>query len=219
MPLPRLLRRSAFAVAFTTLAVLSPSVHADDVPAPPGWKVSTRSPETAVFYRYVEQAHAREYRGVGDVDAPPGTVFAVVTDVEAHPKFMPFTIESTIVQRRSPTELVAHQVISPPMISARDAYMVIVTTPGSGPTDTWKSAWHAVPDFGPELPGRVRLQVAEGTWLFEPLDGGARTHITYTALTNIGGSVPGWMADMSTGSVVKDLFAAIRKRVRALSAS
>jgi hypothetical protein len=189
---------------------------ADDVQPQPGWKVDSRSGDVAIFYQDNAQAHARAYQAVGDVDGPPNAVYAVVTDVPAHPRFMPFTTEAAIVQRVSPLEVIAYEVINPPLISRRDAYFRIVLTPGSSPTTVWKSAWTALPDFQPERSGYVRLHIAEGSWLFEPLDGGARTRVTYTSLTNVGGTVPGWMANMSSASVMRKMYGAIRKRVKEL---
>ncbi len=187
--------------------------YADDARPQPGWTEAVRSPEIVIFYQDNERAHARAFQAIGEVDAPPDAVFRVVTNVEDHPRFMPFTKESTIVQRTSPNDVVVYQVVSPPLVSDRDAYFHITTTPGASPTSVWRSAWIAVPDFGPERSGRVRMRIAEGTWLFEPLDGGTRTRLTYNALTNIGGSVPGWMTNSSSLSVMKKMYAAIRKRV------
>ena len=214
MPRPALLRSSSAALAVALSLACATVCLADDVQPQPGWKVDSRSGDVAIFYQENAQAHARAYQAVGDVDAPPGAVYAVVTDVPAHPRFMPFTTEAAVVQRVSPQEVIAYEVISPPLISRRDAYFRIILTPGASPTTVWKSAWTAVPDYQPERSGYVRLHIAEGTWLFEPLDGGARTRVTYTSLTNVGGSVPGWMANMSSSSVMRKMYGAIRKRVK-----
>jgi hypothetical protein len=205
-------RSSAFLVL--VLSVCWAGVcRADGVSTPLGWKEASRSRDLAIFYQQNDTAHARAYQAVGDVDAPPGVVYGVVTDVQAQPTFMPFIKESTILRRLSATETLVYQVISPPLISSRDTIFRITTTPGSSPTSVWRSAWTAIPDFQPERRGFVRLRIAEGTWVFEPLDGGRRSRVTYTSLTNIGGSVPGWMANMSTTTVIGDLYGAVRKRV------
>jgi hypothetical protein len=203
----------ALAAALVAIEVAAPSpARADDAASAP-WSLDSRSPSAVIYTRDDARAHARAFKGVGEVDAPPGVVFAVVTDVEAHPAFMPFITRSTIVQRLSPTETIVHQVISPPVIGTRDAFFRITNSPGATPASTCGSTWVAVPDYAPEREGFVRLRVAEGSWLFEPLDGGARSRVTYTSLTNVGGAVPGWMANTQTASVIRDMYDAIRKRV------
>jgi hypothetical protein len=211
--------RSLFAILAVVLSLASATVsRADDDQPQPGWKVASRSRDLVIFYQDNDRAQARAYQAVFEMDASPDAVYGVVTDVEAHPRFMPFTTESTIVQRVSPNEVIVHQVISPPVVGSRDAYFRILTTPGASPNAVWKSAWTAVPDFAPERHGYVRLRIAEGNWLFEPLEGGRRTRVTYTALTNVGGSVPGWMANMSSVSVIGKMYDAIRKRVHDVGA-
>ena len=183
------------------------------VHTPTGWREDIRSPEIVLFYRDNDKAQAREYQGVGDVDAPPDVVFAVVTDVEAHPKFMPYTKESKIVEHINANEVIAYQVIAAPLVSERDYFLHIKLIPGASPATVWRSEWNAVPDYKPEAKGLVRMRIAEGYWLFEPLDGGKRTRVTYTSLTNIGGSIPGWIVNMSNKGIIPKIFESVRKRV------
>jgi len=206
--------RWCLALVILVVVMWSGSIgHADDTRAPAGWSEASRSRDLTIFYQDNDRAHARAFQAVGDVNAPPDAVFAVVTDVEAHPRFMPFIKESRIIQRLGPNDVLVYQVISPPLVSNRDAVLHVVTTPGSSPTSIWRSSWTAVPDALPERSGHVRLRIAEGTWLLEPLDGGTRTHVTYTALTNVGGSIPSWMSNSSSLSVLKTMYDAIRRRV------
>lgn len=188
--------------------------RAIDVQPQPGWQEATRSDDIAIFYREDATAKAREFQAVIDVDATPKAVYDVVTDVEAHPKFIPFTKSSKIVERLNAREVIAYQVLSPPLVSDRDYYLHIKVTPGTSPTESvWKSEWFAVPEYGPEQEGLVRMRIAQGTWLFTPLDGGTRTRITYTSLTAIGGSIPEWIANRSSLSVLPKMLHAIRKRL------
>ena len=182
------------------------------------WTEAERSRDLVISYRDDPTVHARAYQAVGEVRAPPRDDFNVVTNVAEHPRFMPFIKESTIVRRVSADETIVYQVVSPPFVSDRDAYFdITVTTPASpaSPTAVWKSVWTAVPDFGPERSGRVRMRVAEGSWLFEPIAGGTWTRLTYTSLASVGGNVPEWMTHSSSVSVVQKMYTAIRARVAA----
>jgi len=213
--------RQAFlaAVLCASVAPLH-SARALDGAVPPGWSEARRDKELILFYQDNEKAKARAFQAIGEANAPPSAVYAAVTDVEAHPKFMPFTKESRILKRLNELEVIAYQVISPPMINERDSCLHIKLTPGSSATgDVWRSEWNEVAECPAEKQGLIRLPVAEGNWLFEPLDGGKRTRITYTSLTSIGGAVPGWIANMSTSNIIPDIFKAVRKRVADLAAA
>jgi hypothetical protein len=59
----------------------------------------------------------------------------------------------------------------------------------------------------------VRVTVNEGSWLLEPLDGGARTRATYRLLTDPGGSVPGFAADLANREALPGVLQAVRRAV------
>jgi hypothetical protein len=205
------LRPAVIVVALCACLGSFSRARALDGALPAGWSEASRNKEMILFYKDNDKAKARAFQAIGEANAPPASVYAAVTDVEAHTK---------ILKHLNDLEVIAYQVISPPMIAERDSCLHIKLTPGSAATgDVWRSEWNEVSECPAEKPGLVRLPVAEGTWLFEPLDGGKRTRITYTALTSIGGSVPGWIANMSTTSIIPKIFEAVKKRVSDLAAA
>jgi hypothetical protein len=46
----------------------------------------------------------------------------------------------------------------------------------------------------------------------EPISGGSRTRLTYTLLTNPGGMIPDFVANMSNTVAIPKLFKAVMKR-------
>ena len=68
------------------------------------------------------------------------------------------------------------------------------------------------PEVQPEVKGVVRIKLNEGSWLATPLDGGTRTRLTYTLLTNPGGLIPDFVANMSNTTAIPELFKAVGKR-------
>ena len=62
---------------------------------------------------------------------------------------------------------------------------------------------------------RVRVEINEGSWLFEPLDSGKRTRVTYQLLTDPGGSVTAWVANQANKTAVPDVMRALRKAATA----
>jgi hypothetical protein len=182
-------------------------------PPPAGWTEASRNKDLTIFYQESSRTNSRAYRAVGEADVTPEAAFKVVADVDSFTQFMPFTKESRVVKRLSPTELIAYQRIAAPMIAERDFDIDVKHQIGSPANKgVYKSEWSTHPNFEPEKPGIVRIPVAEGSWILEPLDGGKRTRITYTSLTAVGGSIPGWMTNMSNESLIPNIFESVRKR-------
>jgi hypothetical protein len=205
-------RLLAFAVLVA--ALLPTRTQAVNAPLPPGWTEASRTDEVIIFYKENEQAHGRDVLAYTEVDAPPEAVYKVVTDFESYPKYMPYTKELKILRRLSTTEMITYQLLALPWVSDRDFYLQVKLSPGSAATGgVFKSQWFAVPDYRAEREGVVRMRVNEGSWTFEPLDGGKRTRIVYSLLTNLGGSIPNWLVNRSNINVIPNLFKAVRGRL------
>ena len=76
----------------------------------------------------------------------------------------------------------------------------------------FKIGWEAVPEAQPEVEGVVRVKLNEGSWLATPLNGGKRTRLTYTLLTNPGGLIPAFVVNLSNTIAIPELFEAVKKR-------
>ena len=61
-------------------------------------------------------------------------------------------------------------------------------------------------------PGKVRVTIATGNWLFESLQGGKATRVTYTIRTDPGGSIPSWIANRANRKAVPDVMRAVFKQ-------
>jgi hypothetical protein len=197
------------------ITLLSPALAlALDVPTPAGWTEGKRSDTFALFYRDNEELHTREILAHTEIEATPEAVFKVVTDFERWPQFMPTTKAVKIVKRTSADEFVMYELISPPLVSDRDFYLQVKLTHGTPANGgVFKSQWTCLPDFGPTQEGIIRMRVNEGSWTYAPIDGGKRTRITYLQVSHPGGSIPNWIVNRSTLSVIPDLFKAVRKRL------
>lgn len=207
------MRRIARVASMLVAAALPCAARAADPVAPAGWTEASRNKDVTIYYQESERAQARAYRAVGEADVTPEAAFKVIQDIENFSKFMPFTKESRILKRLSTTEFIAYQRIAPPMIAERDFDIDVKHQFGCPETKgVYKSEWTTHQNFEPEKPGVVRMPIAEGSWVFEPLDGGKRTRITYTSLSAVGGSIPGWITNMSNESLIPNIFDSVRKR-------
>jgi len=208
------MRRSGFMLALGLSLLPLAAARGLDAPKPgPDWEQARKDNELVIYYRDAPTAEARDLRATGEVNAAPEVVFNAVTDFENYPKFMPYTKEARIVQRVSDNVVLGYSLLNPPLVSARDYCIQLTFTKGSEANGgVFKSEWTAKPSAVPVRDGTVRVQVNNGSWLMEPIDGGHRTRVTYSLFTNPGGSIPRWLANMSNTTAIPELFKAVRKR-------
>ena len=60
--------------------------------------------------------------------------------------------------------------------------------------------------------GIVRLSTLQGSWLLEPIRGGAATHARYHVQIDLAGSVPKWMVSGGAAKNIPKLFDGLRKQ-------
>lgn len=153
----------------------------------------------------------KEMRGIGDIDAPPERVLAVLDDIERYPEFMPPTKVARLMQREG-AHAYYYMEIAPPVVANRD-YCIRVGMERSE-SGRLRSYWFVDnTECVPERRGVVRVQSNDGEWLLEPIDGGRRTHVTYRCHIEVGGAVPAWMVNRVSASELPNIFAAVKKVV------
>lgn len=188
------------------------SSQALDMNSPgPGWTETYDRNGLVVFMKDVQADH--EIIAVSEVDAPPETVFNVVSDFEHYPDFMPYVEESRVLSRKNDREVITYARVAPSFVSKRDYPLKVRMTRGSTANGgIFKVEWTAYPEAQPEIEGVVRIKLNEGSWVAEPLDGGKRTQLTYRVLTNPGGLIPDFVVSMSNTVAIPELFEAVKKR-------
>lgn len=201
-------------IFFALLFVLARPGQAIDAESPgAGWKEANRKKDIVIFTRDNPKAGAREIHAVSEVDAAPEVVFRVVGDFENYAKFMPYVKESKILETKGPTLLYVYALLSPPLVSDRDYAIEVKRTAGSDANGgVYTSAWTSKSEMQPERDGVVRVKLNTGSWTIEPLDGGARSRLTYRLLTHPGGSIPDWIANKSNTIAIPDLMKAVKGR-------
>lgn len=193
------------------VALPATALATDDGGPGPGWTQANRNPEIAIYTRD-GHAGAREVYAVAELDADPADVFAVLIDYERYTEFMPYTAETTVLERSDASHLAVYQRITPPLVDPRDYVMeVSLSLPASG-QDAYTSHWSSTPDAVPQRDGCVRVRVNSGSWSAEPLPDG-RTRLVHRLQTHPGGSIPTWVANRSNTIVIPEMFRAIRRRV------
>ena len=197
----------AVAAVFTTS-----SAQALDVKSPGAdWTEAYRTDELVIFTKDVGED--REIIATAEVAAPPEVVFKVLSDFEHYRDFMPYVEESRVLIRKGDNEAVTYARIAPPFVSERDYPLKVRMTRGSPSNGgVFMVEWTANPEAEPEVEGVVRVKLNEGSWLAAPLNGGKRTRLTYTLLTNPGGLIPPFVVNLSNTIAIPELFEAVKKR-------
>ena len=208
----KLIRGCATAGLIVLLWCVIPLGWSLDVQRPgTGWTEAYRSAELVIFTKDVEKG--RRIVAIAEVDARPEVVFNVVNDFDHYPEFMPYVIESRVLSRNGDSEVVAYNRIAPPFVAERDYPLKFRMTRGSlANGGVFRSEWTASPEAEPEVEGVVRIRLNDGSWVAEPISGGSRTRLTYTLLTNPGGLIPDFVANMSNTVAIPKLFKAVMKR-------
>ncbi len=178
------------------------------------WKQVADQDGVVICSRFRTGSTLEELRAVGEVDARPGSVFAVVNDPEAYPDFMPYTSECRILQRTQ-NGTVTYQRLDFPLINDRDYTLRSVHSKIARPDGVaYRLRWKQANDLGPApKPGVQRVKICEGSWVIEPTSVG-RSRLTYTVYSGTGGSIPAFLAVAGSRVAIRKIFDAIRKEVR-----
>ena len=177
------------------------------------WKLISTSDSVSLYRRSRSGPGRYESRAIGEIAASTEIVHAVLDDVEAYPRFMPYTVECRILKREGDSVL-AYQRISAPLVSDRDYTLRVRTVVKkiTGGT-SFVSRWETANALGPaEKPGVVRVKLCEGGWALEP-SGPETTRATYTVYTDSGGVIPDFIKNTGSQLGIRKIFAALRKQV------
>ena len=209
--------RSSAAI-FAFLGGASWSIFAAEFiePANPndGWKLVKEGGGISLYSRARAGSSLKEFKAVGEIDAPTRAVHTVIDDLDSYPSFMPYTTECRLIKRDGDS-LVTYQRLSPKIVGDRDFTLRIRKKSWPGQDGlVYLNEWEPANEFGPsEKPGVLRVKRNEGSWLLEPA-GATKTRATYFIYTDSGGKLPAFLANVASEIGIKKVFAAVRKQVK-----
>ena len=209
--------RHAIAV-FVLVSTASLSIFADETIEPTnpndGWKFVKEGGGVSLYSRVRAGSALKEFRAVGEIDAPTRAVHNVIDDLASYPSFMPYLAECRLIKQDSDS-IVTYQRLSPKIVSDRDFTLRIHKK--SWPVQdglVFLNEWEPANEFGPkEKPGVLRVKLNEGSWLLEPA-GATKTRATYFIYTDSGGKLPAFLANIASEVGIKKVFVAVRKQVK-----
>ncbi|HEY2799667.1 MAG TPA: SRPBCC family protein [Chthoniobacterales bacterium] len=156
----------------------------------------------------------KEFRSVGEIDAPSNAVFAILNDPQAYPSFMPYCAECRVLQRTKSGAVIYHR-LDLPWVSDRDYTLRSTHSKVPGPNGPiYLIRWQPANDLGPApKPGVERVEVCEGSWLLDPTST-RTTRATYLIYSGTGGAIPAFIANRERQIAIRKVFDALRAEVR-----
>jgi hypothetical protein len=113
------------------------------------WTLVSKSDNITIYRRPRAGPGHNESKVIGEFAAPIEIVHAVIDDVEAYSKFMPYTVECRVLKRDGDSVL-TYQRISAPFVSDRDYTVRVRTTTKTGEGGTsYFSRWETENALGP----------------------------------------------------------------------
>jgi polyketide cyclase/dehydrase/lipid transport protein len=204
--------KSSLIATFT--AGLALSIVAAQPTPDDDWKLAKQTRGIAIYSRAHPGSHLKEFKAIGEIDAPTQTVYKVIDDVEAYPSFMPYTAEARVIERKHDS-ILTYQRISPKIVN--DSDYTIRIQKKSWPTDAglaYLSEWKPANEHGPaEKQGVFRVKLVNGSWLLEP-NGPNKTRATYFVFTDSGIAVAPFLANTISATGISKLFAAVRRQTK-----
>jgi len=193
--------------------------------------------EIIVTIQDLPGASAKRGEALGVINAPPGIVWQVVTDINNYKFFMPRTLNSKevaadkvplILQRRPERVEEVEQLLgavpaAPPGPRVPGGKYICYLYSHLNFPWPCSNRWYIIKLVQDEtraaqqsyrcswslVIGNLRENLGE--WLIEPFDA-TRTKLTYRLTTDPGGNIPGFLAEKGTCTSLSQIITAIRKR-------
>jgi hypothetical protein len=159
------------------------------------WEKEFTKEGITVYTRPVEGSSLREFRGEGIIDAPLEVCRNVIDDTESHTKWRPDCIEAKSFKSEGKDFFSYNETKAPWPVSNRD---VVIKTQITETKQKVVYNFTAVDrqDLMPLKDGVVRMTRLTGMWILERK--GDKTHVTYQASVDPGGSIPSWLANKTS---------------------
>lgn len=207
--MPRHLRSAVLLSGFA-LSIAIPAL------AEPQWELRTTTHDgVAVYNRVTPGSPIKEVKAEAEIDAPAAAAWAVLRDIAAYPKTMPYT-KVTVVLGQEPdgTNIWYYTALALPIVADRDYTLKVhvdhLPSDGSG---MYRFSWVAANDY-PKAPakekGYVRLSQVDGYWELTPKPDGT-THAVYYVHTDPASPLPGFILNKANTDTVPKVVNAVRE--------
>lgn len=200
-------------------------------PEESGWKLVLEENNLTAYNRDIPGTKLKEIKAIYTVNAPSWRVCEVVCDLDDYRNFMPFVLTSKVLKTETLSDgsklFVVFHAIQPPLVSIRYNTLDLIRRDDfekvkgrykvewkkSESTDIdWKDP--LVKDsFSDDFAPPIKVESNSGYWLLEPVEGGAKTKVTYYVKANPMGDLPPFLTRKANFIMLPKLRGAVSKRV------
>lgn len=130
------------------------------------------------------------------VEATPSLLAAHVMNIEDYTAWQYKVVKTELLERISDQELIYHgEVQAPWPVSNRDMVIRLRISQDPG-TKVMTILANSIPNYLPEKSGVVRVPHSETKWIITPV-GKDRLQVEYFFVVDPGGSLPGWLINLT----------------------
>jgi ribosome-associated toxin RatA of RatAB toxin-antitoxin module len=152
-----------------------------------------------------------EVRATARSPLSPAAIFETVWSHSEYTQFVPHLTRLDILSDTG-DERVIYEQVAVPLARDRD-YTVRLRKRVDAAARRYEIAFASVDDLGPPPDGRhQRVRSIRGSWTIDPAPDGAGAVVRYEVVTDPGGSLYAWIANLAQRKAVPDLVRAVLKR-------
>lgn len=158
------------------------------------WRLTKqdRKRNIQTYARLEDGKRFRSFKVVAELDGTVDTLARVLFDFDNYTKWFWETLESRLIQKNSPTEMVVYMVHKAPFsLPNRDTIVLVTVDPQTRTKPHLDMRVSAIPEFMDKKPLLVRMPDEEITLKFSPLPGN-KVAMEAIGVFDPGGVVPAW---------------------------
>ena len=165
----------------------------------PDWELVKNQKGIKVYTKVMPGYSLKAFKGTVRINTDSDACLALLQDFDSYHTWMHTCPESKLVRQVSKYEHYVYTVTDAPWpITDRDLIShCLATTDASG---TITIALSCAPNEIPEKSNRIRIKKLDGYWKLTPVNA-TTTDVVYQAVSDSGGSVPAWAANMTMTDV------------------
>lgn len=179
------------------------------------WQLVRNDKGVTVLRRTVAGSQLREFQGTGVIEAPLSHVMAVLNDSEHRREWMRESREQRTLQQVDLTTAILYNRLGAPWpVADRDCVIRATTTFDIAHRMVRIDLTSTTHPDAPPVSGVVRMLSLQAHWHLWPVQGGKWTRAEYQVHANPGGSLPNWLANLSSKKIPFETISSLQRQIK-----
>jgi hypothetical protein len=177
------------------------------------WELRADKDGVKVYSSDMPGSKIKAIKVIGEFNATPAQLAAVVMDVNGATEWVYHLKSSTLIKRVSPNELYYYAEVNLPWPAANRDFVAHLTISQDPATKSLIIDGPAVPGYVPVRKGIVRIDNSIGKWIITPI-GNNEVRVEYSIHVDPGGSLPSWLVNMFATDAPLQIFKSLRTELQ-----